>query len=72
MITPFPAGSRVTVRVFDEPLPGTVEKVIEFTNKRGEFHSRRVVMLDQPIDLGDVPGDTRRWNVALDDIVGGA
>lgn len=51
------AGSRVLVDLWDEDRPATVIQVINFTDRKGEFHERRLVSLDEPLD-----GETR-WNV---------
>jgi hypothetical protein len=59
----FPAGTRVLVDLYDQDRPATVIRVIDYTDRGGKLHERRLVFLDEPAFDGDVE---RRWNVELE------
>ena len=58
----FQAGARVLVDLYDQDRPATVIRVIDYTDRGGKLHERRLVVLDEPVFEGDVE---RRWNVEL-------
>lgn len=50
------------VDLWDQDRPATVIRVIDYTDRGGKLHERRLVLLDEPVFDEDVE---RRWNVEL-------